>query len=47
MYENGISVGNCSEFDLRQGKVFEKNGKQIGITHGLKSILELKNPTIE
>ena len=47
MYENGIVVGNCSEIDLRQGKVFDKNGKQIGITRGLKSILELKNPTIE
>ena len=47
MYENGIAVGNCSEFDLRQGKVFDKSGKQIGITRGLKSILELKNPTIE
>ena len=47
MYENGIVVGNCSEIDLRQGKVFDKNGKQIGITRGLKSILELKNPTVE
>jgi len=45
MYENGNVVGNCSEFDLRQGKVFDKSGKQIGITQGLKSILELKNPT--
>ena len=43
MYENGIAVGNCSEFDLRQGKVFDKSGKQIGITRGLKSIMELKN----
>jgi len=47
MYENGIVVGNCSEFDLRQGKVFDKSGKQIGITRGLKSIMELKNPTSE
>lgn len=47
MYENGITVGNCSEYDLRQGKVFNKNGKQIGITRGLKSILELKNVTVE
>ncbi len=47
MYENGNVVGNCSEFDLRQGKVFDKGGKQIGITQGLKSMLELKNPTIE
>jgi len=47
MYENGNVVGNCSEFDLRQGKVFDKSGKQIGITQGLKSILELKNPTVE
>ena len=47
MYENRIAVGNCSEFNLRQGKVFDKSGKQIGITHGLKSILELKNTTVE
>ena len=47
MYENGNVVGNCSEFDLRQGKVFDEGGKQIGITQGLKSMLELKNPTIE
>jgi len=47
MYENGIVVGDCSEFDLRKGKVFDKSGKRIGITQGLKSILELKNPIVE
>lgn len=31
MYENGIAIGNCADFHLDQGKVFDKTGKQIGV----------------
>ena len=30
LFENGISVGNCSDYDLNHGKVYEKNGKYLG-----------------
>jgi len=31
MYENGIKIGNCKDFHLENGKVFDDNEKQIGI----------------
>ena len=31
MYENGNEIGDCADFHLDYGKVFDKSGKQIGI----------------
>ena len=31
LYEDGIKFGNCSEFDLNQGRVSDKNGNFLGI----------------
>ncbi len=31
MYENGIVIGDCADFHLDYGKVFDKTGKQIGL----------------
>jgi len=30
LYENGSLFGSCSNYDLDQGKVYEKNGKYLG-----------------
>ena len=30
LYENGSLFGSCSDYDLKQGKVYEKNGKYLG-----------------
>jgi len=31
MYENGNDIGDCANYHLDNGKVFDKSGKQIGI----------------
>jgi len=31
MYENDKDIGDCADYHLDQGKVFDKSGKQIGI----------------
>lgn len=41
MYENGIIIGSCSNYHLDQGKVFDKNGKQIGIINPKPKITRL------
>ena len=30
LFENGSFVGKCSDYDLNDGKVYEKNGKYLG-----------------
>ncbi len=30
LYENGSLFGSCSNYDLNDGKVYEKNGKYLG-----------------
>jgi predicted DNA-binding protein len=42
MYEKGIVIGDCSEFHLDHGKVYDKNRKQIGnIGHESKDIVNV------
>ena len=31
MYENNKDIGDCADYHLEYGKVFDKNGKQIGV----------------
>lgn len=30
LYENGSLIGSCSNYDLNDGKVYDKNGKYLG-----------------
>ena len=30
LYENGSLFGSCSDYDLEQGKVYDKNGNYLG-----------------
>ena len=49
LYENGSLFGSCSNYDLDQGKVYEKNGKYLGqIKNDSKpQLVEIPHATIE
>ena len=49
LYENGSLFGSCSNYDLDQGKVYEKNGKYLGqIKNDSKpQIVEIPHATIK
>jgi len=49
LYENGSLFGSCSNYDLDQGKVYEKNGKYLGqIKNDSKpQLVEIPYATIE
>jgi len=42
LYENGSLFGKCSDYELNDGKVYEKNGKYLGkIKHDPKPQIEI------
>jgi hypothetical protein len=42
LYEDGVNLGKCLDFTLRNGQVYDKTGKFLGtIQHSLKPKIEI------